>query len=284
MPQCTTTGTPRSWQIAYAGYSARSFAAKPPCTGCTLSATAPRSSWRVNSSSTGKCRCGLMFAANLMRAGILRDERQEILDGLRAGHLRAVLGQHDRDVDALLGQVRVERQRGRPCHRDGRGRAVAASRTTAPTRPTRASARAGSPDGGERRSAGVRQARAANYPASAAPASARSSTRRILPVAVVGYESTKIDPARALVRRQAGAAELDQLVLAHARARRRPRRRQPASRARRRRSRPPRLPARPRRARAIVPRPQPARPTCRWPSTCRSCDPGRRSNPSPSCT
>ncbi len=41
-------------------------------------------------------------------AGVVLDERQDVLDRLDPRHLRAVLGEHERDVDALLLEVRVE--------------------------------------------------------------------------------------------------------------------------------------------------------------------------------
>ncbi len=66
----------------YAGYSERSSQRKPPCTGCSLSAAAPRSSCRVTSSAIGKCRCGLTLAIGRNRAGLLLDERQQVLEAL----------------------------------------------------------------------------------------------------------------------------------------------------------------------------------------------------------
>src|SRR5579859_3775084 len=42
---------------------------KPPCTGCTLTATAPRSNWRAASAAGGWCRCGLTLATRRNRAG-----------------------------------------------------------------------------------------------------------------------------------------------------------------------------------------------------------------------
>ena len=41
-------------------------------------------------------------------AGVVLHERQDVLDGLDAGHLRAVLGEHEGDVDALLLEVSME--------------------------------------------------------------------------------------------------------------------------------------------------------------------------------
>src|SRR5450759_4200106 len=70
VPQCTTTGSPRSRQTAYAGYIARSLAGKRPCTGCTLSATAPSSACRATSSSTGWWKYGLTLPTSRHRAGL----------------------------------------------------------------------------------------------------------------------------------------------------------------------------------------------------------------------
>src|SRR5664280_1054939 len=57
-------------QTAYAGYIARSLAGKRPCTGCTLSATAPSSACRATSSSTGWWKYGLILPTSRNRAGL----------------------------------------------------------------------------------------------------------------------------------------------------------------------------------------------------------------------
>ena len=83
----------------------------PPCTGCSLSAAAPRSSWRRTSSAIGKCRCGLTLATGRNRRGLCSTIGSRSSNRWYAGRLGAVLAEQQRGVDALLREELVERGR-----------------------------------------------------------------------------------------------------------------------------------------------------------------------------
>ena len=196
VPQCTTSGIPASWHSAYAGY---------------IDAVVGREAG-VHRVDLAGDRAEVELAGQLLLDRVVqvrvdvrdqpdpvgvRGQREQVLDRLDPGHLGAVLGEQQRDVHALAGQVRVE-----PGRVDGavgvvdRVEQPAVAEVLGPGPPGRL----------ERRQPGrvqvhVDQRAAVQHQVvvSAAAASAggsgsistvaaiaRSSTRRILPVAVVG--------------------------------------------------------------------------------------------------
>ena len=161
VPQCTTSGTPRSTSTWYAGYSAASSHRNPPCTGCSFSAAAPRSSWRRTSSAIGKCRCGLTLATGRNRRRVVLHDRQQVLEPLVAGRLGAVLAEQQRD--GRRPAPRTARRAGqagaRRCGPRG-PRGCRRARSRAPTRSTPAPASPARARGRARRRAGDRPASA----------------------------------------------------------------------------------------------------------------------------
>src|SRR5262249_43837514 len=107
------TGTPRSAHSSYTPRRAGSSGEKAPCTGCSLTATAPRPSWRAAPAAGAACTAGVTLATRGYRAGVWGVSGRRAAARLVPGGPRTVLGEQQGSVDTLGVEQGVEPGRDR---------------------------------------------------------------------------------------------------------------------------------------------------------------------------